>query len=251
ALFNFSLIFQIFLDFGLQSFNNRAVARSPAVMPTLFPNIILAKACLAVIYFLIVISGGWLMGYRGYALSLLCLLAFAQILNSFVLYLRSNVSAFHRFRTDSVLSVLDRLFMIGICGALLYLPPWKDRFQISWFVIAQIVAYGLSALISLAVCVRLTDVRWRGFNYKKVWLIGKSSLPYALLIFTMAVYLRGDSVLLQRLLPNGPEEAGGYGAAYRLVDVANNVTGVLFAGILLPMFGRLLARREPVARVVT
>lgn len=250
ALFSFSIIFQIFLDFGLQSYNNRTVAQSPQTMRMLFPNIIWAKALLSLIYFVLIVSAGALIGYRGHVLLLLILLSLVQILNSFLQYLRSNVSAMHWFKADSLLSVSDRLFMIAICGVLLFLTPWKHRFRIEWFIYAQIAAYFLSVILALGVCLRMQRPDWGHFNIKKAWVICKNSLPYAILIFSMAVYLRSDSIILERILPNGKEEAGVFAASFRLLDVANNVTGVLFAGILLPLFGRLLAMRAPVRPIV-
>lgn len=250
ALLSFCIIFQIFLDFGLQSFNSRSVAQAPETMQTLFPNIVWAKIFLSAVYFVLIICFGLLIGFRGYSLVLLLLLGFVQILNSFLLFLRSNVSGMHRFKTDSILSVSDKLLMIIICGILLYLPPWKHHFRIEWFIYAQIASYLISALLAFVVCLRLTHLEWRKFHPAKVWTIARKSLPYAVLIFFMSIYLRADSVILERILPNGKEEAGIFAASFRLLDVANNMTGVLFAGILLPMFGRLLAKRESVRPLI-
>jgi O-antigen/teichoic acid export membrane protein len=156
----------------------------------------------------------------------------------------------HRFRADSILSVSDKLLMILICGALLYLPPWKEHFQIEWFIDAQIASYLISSLLAFIVCSKLTQLKWHRFHPAKAWTIAKKSLPFAVLIFSMSIYLRADSVILERILPNGKEEAGIFAASFRLLDVANNMTGVLFAGMLLPMFGRLLAKRETVRPLV-
>lgn len=250
AILSFCIIFQIFLDFGLQSFNNRTVAQASETMQDLFPNIIWAKVLLSVIYYLLIFVFGLLIGFHGHALFLLLILGFVQILNSFLLFLRSNVSGMHHFRTDSILSVSDKLLMIIICGALLYLPPWKQHFRIEWFIYAQIASYLLSSLFAFIVCLKLSKIHWHKFHPATVVVIAKKSLPYAILIFSMSVYLRADSVILERILPNGKEEAGIFAASFRLLDVANNMTGVLFAGILLPMFGRLLAKREAVRPLV-
>lgn len=250
ALLNFSIVFQVLLDFGIQSYNSRTVARSPASMAVLLPNIMVAKALLSLGYLALVLSLGYLLGYRGNASLLLLALCMAQVLNSFLLYLRSNISGMHRFRTDSLLSVSDRLFMIVLCSALLFHPAFSGRFSIAWFVYAQIAAYLFSAGIAFFICVRLSRPGWRHYDLKKVWLICRRSFPYALLIFLMAVYIRSDMFLMERLHPEGRREAGVYAAAYRFLDVANNVTGVLFAGILLPLFGRMLAQKEPVQPIV-
>jgi O-antigen/teichoic acid export membrane protein len=51
------------------------------------------------------------------------------------------------------------------------------------------------------------------------------------------------------MLPNGRQQADVYAAAYRLLD-AVNVFGVLFAGLLLPMFANLLKKEESVQPLV-
>ncbi len=252
ALFNLSLIFQILLDFGLQAYNTNTVAQSPVAMKKLFPNIVAAKGVLSFLFLSVVMSTGYLLGYRGGTLALLFALCFVQILNSLVLYLRGNVAAMHRFKTDSILSVADRLFMIGICSVLLFYKPLSTSFKIEWFVYAQIVAYSCTSIAAFVVCTRVTKFDWSHFDFKKILVICKKSLPYALLIFLMAIYIRSDAFLLERILKDSkPHEAGVYAASYRLLDVVNNVTGVLFAGILLPLFGRLLAKREDVQPIVS
>lgn len=250
ALFNFTVIFQVLLDFGLQSYNSRVVAQSPKTMQSLLPNIMVAKLLLSGAYLLLIAALGLVMGYLGHTFLLLMLLALVQVLTSFLLYLRSNVSAMHRFKTDSLLSVSDRLFMIGICSLLLFHPWFSGRFRIEWFIYAQIAAYFTTTVIALVICARLTTIDWRHYNLRKVWAICKKSGPYALLIFLMAIYLRADMAIMERLLPNGRYEAGVYAAAYRFLDVANNTSGVLLAGLLLPIFGRMLARQESVQPLV-
>jgi O-antigen/teichoic acid export membrane protein len=250
ALLNFSLIFQVLLDFGLQNYNNRTIAQSPGDMKSLFPNVIIAKALLSFGYFILVIILGWALGYRGYSLFLLILLIFVQILNSFLLYLRSNVSGMHWFKTDSLLSVSDRLFMILMCSVLLFHPAFAKQFKMEWFIMAQIVAYMITALFAFIVCTKLTKLDWSHFDFQKVRTICVQSFPYALLIFLMAIYIRSDVFLMERMLKDGKYEAGVYAASYRFLDVSNNVTGVLFAGILLPLFGSMLAKKEQVQPLV-
>ncbi len=250
ALFNFTVIFQVLLDFGLQSYNSRTVAQSPRTLQSMLPNIMVAKLVLSVAYLLLVMGLGLVMGYRGRVLVLLLLLGVVQVLTSMLLYLRSNVSALHKFKTDSLLSVADRFFMIGICSLLLFHPYFSGRFRIEWFVYAQIAAYFTTSVIALVICARLSPISWRHYDLRKVWAICKKSGPYALLIFLMAIYLRADMAIIERLLPDGKYEAGVYAAAYRFLDVANNITGVLFAGMLLPIFGRMLAKQESVQPLV-
>ncbi|MBE0668835.1 MAG: polysaccharide biosynthesis C-terminal domain-containing protein, partial [Bacteroidales bacterium] len=64
-----------------------------------------------------------------------------------------------------------------------------------------------------------------------------SGLPYALVVFAMTLYWRIDSVLIERLLPDGAVQAGNYAQAFRLFD-AFAMIPVMFGGILLPIFSK-------------
>jgi len=250
TLLNLSVIFQILLDFGLQQYNNRTVSRAPKIVKSLLPNMLVAKGFLSLIYLVVLSLVAFTLGYRGFALYLLLLLGVNQTLLSLLLFLRSNISALQHFKSDSVLSVIDRLFMILTCSLLLWIPAMRAQFTITWFVWAQLGAYLLTALIALRYCLRLADFRWKQLDVLKVWVIARQSFPYALLVFLMAIYTRTDVIFIERFHNAGAEEAGRFAAAARLLDVANNMSGVLFAGILLPLFGSMLARRQQVSGIV-
>jgi O-antigen/teichoic acid export membrane protein len=67
----------------------------------------------------------------------------------------------------------------------------------------------------------------------------------------MSFYNRIDSVMLERLLPDpmGKEQAGIYAQAFRLLD-AVSMFGVLFAGLLLPIFARMIKQKDPIGQMV-
>ncbi|MGB0915757.1 MAG: polysaccharide biosynthesis C-terminal domain-containing protein, partial [Crocinitomicaceae bacterium] len=77
----------------------------------------------------------------------------------------------------------------------------------------------------------------------------RKSIPYALLILLMTVYYRSDSVMLERMLPNGDQEAAIYARGYRFFE-ALNMVGYLFAGLLLPIFAKLLKQKESVQDIL-
>jgi len=77
----------------------------------------------------------------------------------------------------------------------------------------------------------------------------KQSYPYALLTLLMTTYSRIDSVLLERLLVQGNIESGIYAQAFRIVDAAN-MFPFLFAGLLLPMFSKMIKNQESVQPLV-
>lgn len=246
VLLNFTLLFQIVNDFGIQAFNNRNIARHHGLLGKYFPNILILKGLLALVYFLLVFAFALLWGYGPGYYHLLCWLAVNQVLVSLVLFLRSNVSGLAMYRLDSLLSVLDKLLLILLCG---YLLLTLDVFRIEWFVYAQTTSLLLTAGIVFAlVRARTGPLRFR-FRPAFLGVLLRQSYPYALAVFLMTVYTRVDGVMIERLHPDGAYEADVYASAYRLLDAANMI-GFLFAGLLLPMFARLLKDRDPVAPLV-
>ncbi len=250
ALLNFSMIFQILLDFGLQAYNTRSIAVSPNQMQRLFPNIVFAKLILSAIYMILMTLLAFAFGYKGGSLFLLLLLCLVQIASSFTQYLRSNIAGLQRFNLDSFFSVLDKLLMIGICFGLLYYTPLAKKFKLEWFIVAQLVAYCVTLVATFIVSYRHAGFQRKMINTARVLLILKQSIPYAIVVFLMAIHTRSDIFLLETLLPSDTQETGIYAAAMRLLDIANNMTGVLFAGILLPLLGRLIAQQKNYAQIV-
>ncbi|MBE2207439.1 MAG: oligosaccharide flippase family protein [Saprospiraceae bacterium] len=237
VLFNFTWLFQIVNDFGIAYYNSRNLAQHPQLISKYFPNLLMLKAALTLLFavFIFIASAAW--GYAPWSNALLWFICLNQALTSLVLFLRSNISGLGMYRIDSGLSALDRLLVILIMGAVLWVLPIKLR--IEHFVWSQTAALSLTGLVAFGV-LRGRLGQWQ-FRWRPAFLrvFFRRSFPYALAVFLMTLYTRVDAVMIERMLPDGKEEAGIYAAAYRLLDAAN-IIGFLFAGLLLPMFARLL-----------
>ena len=163
AIFNFTYLFNVVLDMGITNFNNRNIAQNTQLLAKHLSGIIVLKLLLGVVYLLVTFGVALAIGYDSLHLKLLFWMAINQFLNAFILYLRSNVSALLMFKTDSVLSVLDRLMMIVICGILLWTDVLKMPFTIEHFIYAQTAAYTFSVAVALAV------VLWKSHLRKLHW----------------------------------------------------------------------------------
>lgn len=251
AIFNFTYLFNMLLDMGITNFNNRNIARHQQLLQKHLSGIITLKLLLGCVYMAVVFTVALVIGYRGFQLWLLFWMAINQFLNTFILYLRSNISALLMFKTDSCLSVLDRLLMIVFCGVLLWSGISQQPFQIEWFVYCQTVAYSLTALMALCIVLYNGKVVKLSWNPTFFLMILKKSLPFALLFLLMSFYNRIDSVMIERLLPVqlGAGEAGIYASAFRLLD-ALVMIAYLFSVILLPLFSKMLKNREDVSAIV-
>lgn len=251
TLFNFSFIFNILLDLGITNFNNRNIAQNQHLLNKHFSGIIVVRLLLAAVYLIVTFAVALIIGYSMDQLYLLWWIALSQILLSTVLYLRSNISGLLLLRTDSLVSVLDRLLMIIFCAVLLWGNVTQAAFRIEWFVYAQTAAYFLTALIAFFIVVVKARFRRIYWNWPFFVMIVRRSLPYALLVFMMAIYNRLDPVFLERLLPEpqGEIQSGIYAQAYRLFDAANQVA-FLFAGLLLPIFANMIKNNKDVVGMV-
>jgi len=133
ALFNFSLIFNILLDLGITNYNNRNISQNQEQLTFWFSNILGIRLILGVVYFIASMFIAWLCNYSAAQLKMLMFLTFNQFLSALILYLRSNIAGLQLFKTDSILSVLDRVIMIIICGLLLWGNITNTPFKINIF----------------------------------------------------------------------------------------------------------------------
>ncbi len=249
SLFNFSLLLNIVLDFGFTNYNNREISRHSQLLSKYFSNIVVVKFLLSFVYCILCLGAALLMGYNSRQFYLLIFLVFNQFLSSFILYLRSNLSGLQFFKTDSIISVLDRFLMITICSFLLWGNITSLHFTIEWFIYAQTISYLITFTITFLLVVSKTT--FFKFRFDKVFLISifKQSYPYAILVLLMTIYSRVDTVMLERLLPKGNVESGIYAQAFRIVDAVNMIP-FLFAGLLLPIFSRMIKNQEPTQPLV-
>jgi O-antigen/teichoic acid export membrane protein len=286
ALFNFSFLLNILLDFGITNFNNKNIAQNSQLLTKHFSGLFMLKLMLAVIYIIATIVVGLIIQYDVRFTRLLLVLGFNQFLISLVLYLRSNLQALHLFKTDAFLSVLDRVLMISIVGAMLWTSIFPGRMDVMDFVYAQTVGYFLTAVIAFFAVITKTKSFRLKWDLPFSLMILKKSFPFAILVLLMTFYNRVDSVMLERMLPSGdpakveqlqtlrdpalvpntaqqaerlalekelehtgPEQAGYYAKAFRLLD-ATNMIAYLFSVLLFPMFSRMLKFRESVEQLV-
>ena len=249
SLFSLSILLNILLDFGIINFNNREIAQNTELLNSRLSQIIPLKFSLAVIYGLIVIISGLILGYSPRQFNILWILIINQFLLSFILYLRSNISGLHLFRTDSIISVMDRVLMIIICSILIWTDLFVAPFKIEWFIYAQTVSYLITSIVVFFIVLNKSGRIHLDFRWKYGLAILKQSYPFALLVLLMSFFNRIDSVMLERMLINGKTEAGIYAQSFRILD-ATTMFALLFAGLLLPIFSRMLKQGEKTGEMV-
>ncbi|MGB4204311.1 MAG: oligosaccharide flippase family protein [Bacteroidales bacterium] len=251
TILNFTFIFNILLDLGITNFNNRNIAQHHQLLHKHFSGLVILKFLLSLVYFAVIFIVGLFMKYDSRQMTLLAVLGFNQFLLSFILYLRSNISGLLMFKTESLLSVMDRLLMILFCGILLWGNVTERPFKIEWFAYTQTAAYLFTAVIAALIVIYKAKFRKLYWNRLFFIMIIKKSFPFAVLVLLMAFYNRVDSVMIEKILRNsiGNEQSGVYAQAYRLLDAVNMIA-YLFSVLLLPMFARMIKHNQPVDELV-
>ena len=249
AIFNFSLLFNILLDVGITSFNNKNIAQHRQLLTKYFSGIIVFKFLLALIYFTVTFVVGYFLGYDSNRFSLLLFLAINQFLISFTQYLRSNITALQLFTLDSILSVLDKSLMILFCAVLLWGNIFSFDFNIMHFVYAQTLAYAATMLVVFGIILFKTKKLKFKLNKPFTLLIIKQTFPYALLVIAMMFYYRLDAIMLDLMLEDGEHQAAIYAQSYRLMDAFIQIP-ILFAGLLLPMFAFKIKENQSIKELL-
>ncbi len=249
SLFNFAFILNMLLDVGINNYNNRAIARDNSMLKGHLAAIIPLKLSLSLVYAGVVLVSGKILGYSHEQFQMLWILVLNQFLASFILYFRTNISGLQFYRTDSLLSVMDRSLMILFTGLLLWGNITSKPFQIEWFVYAQTASYTLTLITSAAIVRIKSGSFFRLFSLSGSLKILRVSYPFALLILLMALFNRVDSVMLERLLENGREQAGIYAQSFRIFEAATQFS-LLFAMLLLPMFSRMIQLKQDVNELI-
>jgi O-antigen/teichoic acid export membrane protein len=248
VVFNFSLILNILLDFGLTNFNNRNIAQNSHLLSKHFSKMLSLKFALGMFYMIIsLLIGYFFLRFNFLLMMILCLNSFML---SFTLFLRSNLQALHLFRLDSVISVLDRVIMIIIVVSMLFGVFGMQVSAIN-FAYAQTIGYALTAAICFFIVLNKTHTFKLNWDWAFNRMILKKSFPFAVLVLLMTFYNRLDSLMIKEILPGdlGKSQSGIYAKGFRLLDAANQIA-YLFSIQLIPLFSRMLKHKENIENIV-
>ncbi len=241
ALFNLSLILNMILDGGIANFNNKKIAENPSLANEYLNRLIPLRFILGAIYLVVLFIVGFILQYSTSSLLLLATLGFNQFLLASLMFMRSNLQGLHFFKSDSIISITDRLVMASLVLYLFYAAS-SNTFSIEAFAYIQTAGYLVAVLFAFGFLMFHSSVKIKPrFSLRFSLAYLKKCFPYALIGIFMLLYSFTDSVILERL--RGDEEAGIYAQSSRLLLALINFS-YLFSVPLLPMFARMLAKKE-------
>ena len=243
-VFNFSLLFTMLMDLGMNSFITRELAAGRAA-GSLWKSGFSVKLLLSLAYMLITMLVAW---SQQLPLVLLGIVAINQLLLQWILMFRAFLQGSGANRADAWFSVLDRVVAIFLCLLLLQGSWFSGAEGLTWFALSQTGGY-LLALLLIAVKVRRsvlkpvsTAVELQQPPLHMISVL-RSSLGYALLALLMVGFTRIDALMLQMLREDGALQAGIYARGFRLLD-AGLIFPILMSTLLLPGFTAHATQRD-------
>ena len=100
SLLNLSLILKILLDLGLNNYTTKQIAQTPELAKRYFGKVFSFRLILFIVYYLILLLIGILIGYSSHQMYLLFLLGINQFLIISIAYCRSHFGGFHFSASD-------------------------------------------------------------------------------------------------------------------------------------------------------
>mgnify|MGYP000164722794 FL=1 len=237
VLLSLTLVFNIFLDLGINNFTTRFIAQDESHLNQHVSRVLYLRGLLFLVYAVLVFVSAWLIRLATEQYILLILLVLNQFLIQSVAFIRSLFSGLHLFKTDTLISVLDRALLILIMGSALLFSV--SSITIYNFVLAQSICYLITFSLALWLIRKQLKSILPVFDLSYILDILKRSAPYALLVLLMMLYNRSDVVILKQISSDGNYQAGIYAQGYRLLD-AFSMLGMIFAGLLFPVFSRMI-----------
>ncbi|MFK8058406.1 MAG: polysaccharide biosynthesis C-terminal domain-containing protein [Saprospiraceae bacterium] len=241
--FSFAFLFGTIYDLGLQNYNAVTLAKSPDLLRERLPLMLSLKLVLSLVYAAVVLAAAYFFDATPRELQLVSLAVAYHACLSILQLLRTNLGAQESYSFNSVVSVVDRLLLILVLGALLLNPAWNDWISIELFFSAQIATIILTIGVAISGTHLSKGQRWWSANATEVKNLLKASLPYGLTLLLSTAFTRIDVVMVEQMV-EGTYAAGVYAASFRLLDGVNMI-GFMFATLLIPMLSKLVEAREP------
>lgn len=250
SFLNLCYIFQIINDVGIHSFNLQFISKNRELTSYYVAHILGLKGVLVLFYFIGLSLSFYILSYPWELFYFFLFIGVNQVINSALLYLRSNVSGNGLYLWDSVLSVLDKVLMILLMGYLLYYSGPSYEFKILHFVFAQGASLLITAFVAFIILSPLLKSISIRFSIDFIKKLIPQTLPFAIIFLLMTAYSRIDMIMLERMSTDNGHQIDAYSACYRLMD-ATNMFAYLFASLLLPMVAHLIHQREDIKPLVS
>lgn len=229
AILSFCLIIGALTELGVNQYCTKTLGAQPERHAELFPTLWGIKLLSGLAYLLLLLGGGWLMGYLA-DWPLLLAVGAAQWIIGLVSFYRALMQAHHHFRLDTLAGVADKTLLMLPVGTLLVTGIWLMGYV--WAVLG-------TSLVTLLVFggIALRRYGWQApsFGLPQMRTILRSTLPFAPIFILFLILEKVNPILLEKAV--GKAETGLYQAAFRYFSVFQ-----MYLWTVLPIFYAKFAR---------
>lgn len=209
---------------GTAAITTREVARRQEYAPVYWATLLPFRTGLALLALFILEGLASWMGLAPTLLRAAWLYWFAQSLLDF---LRSFIRASEKMRYEAETVVMEKAAAVaGGAGALLL-----HASPVALLLGMAAGTFATAAVATWRVHTHVAPLRWGAFDYSMLGPTLKAALPLGLSAIFIAIYIRIDVVMVERMI--GPTEAGLYGVAYRFLEALSQLPELLMI-VLLP-----------------
>jgi len=228
--FNFTSLFLVLSDLGLNVLSVREIARYPQKSSEYMTTIALTKLFLS---FIMVSSIGItinLMHYPQDTTIVVYILGLVNILNSFSMFFRSIFRAFEKMEYDALTRLIERTMVTGFALVALFFG-----FKLIEIVLAIFLAQILAFILTFMICIKKFARPCLIFNFSLSRELIKNALPFGIASIFAGILFKIDTVMLS--LMKGDEVVGWYNAAYQLV-LGLTFIPASFSGSIYPVLSK-------------
>ena len=233
--FNFALalgsVFALATDIGLSEYTKRAVARDPGVAGKYLGNVLVWKALLSVLVFVLIVTTANLLRSDLTTRILAYLLGLAALVRTYKLFAQGLMQAFERYKLYALAQVTHNalLFTSGVLA--LYYGAGVLVFAVVFLSVKIVdLAFGYYLLASRVIASRPR------FDFGFLREIQRKALPIGIYAVTVEIYWYADIILLEML--SSDSQVGWYSAGYKLFE-ALLILPVIICQAVSPQLSRL------------
>ncbi|CAI8337039.1 MAG: Uncharacterised protein [Bacteroidetes bacterium MED-G17] len=236
--FNFVLLLNILLDFGINNYTSKEIASNQKFIGKFFRKLLIIKLLLSIVFLALVVLISPKIGHSTQLQAIIFIMAFYQIFLSFFQFFRSITVGFQQFRIDAFFSVLEKGFLLITLLIILYIPHYTQYLSAQFYAkIHLIIIVALAIVLGVYIVQKFNLLSSQQLSEKKLGEILKKTTPFALLGILMTLYTRLDVFMIGQLTQRSEFWVAQYVKGFRLLD-ALNMLFAISAGFLLPLFSK-------------
>lgn len=238
---SFVLLFSTVVDFGIQQFITKKISENPGDSKKYFHSFLAFESVVAAVLYGLLLCIAWQGHYPAHVFAAIAIVGLGMVANALTYPFLAVLTAAQDLKKVAIINFLNSIVNVVFIFAAIYFGK-----SIVFLASIQLV-FGILDLILYRIFlqkhIEKPDILsvFQNFDLSIIKSIFVSAWPFVILVGFSAVYNRIDMIIVTRML--GFEQAGLYGAAYKIFDLLGFFPAVV-SHTLFPHFSALMAQSK-------